>query len=336
MCYVHNVTGVQKPGNVRYTTCQLQTAKDITVKAICFSPQKVPPLKTAMENKSPVKIRKFEFNEKFQNVVIRNSTAVSEHQNSLPFGCADYLSNKVVPIKVVKSMVPGQLVTVKAKVMNLSGEKFVRTVQYGPLRKTIATLIDPTGSISVTFWEDFADSVENGKTYLFTNLKTKKDGCGELCVNNPKEGFKVEEVEDFSEDLPDALPSLLDVASKDITISIMGVKSVGSYDTCVSCGGKVEKCGALVKCLSNSCKLSQRVNPKNRKWYARLFVQDVATKEKLYLSAFHNELAHICEAKHKEISEITSEDELTSVLLTSEDLHISYGINDSKLLHINI
>ena len=231
-------------------------------------------------------------------------------------------------------MVPGQLVTVKAKVMNLSGEKFVKTAQYGPLRKTTGTLIDSSGSISVTFWEDFVDSVENEKTYLLTNLKTKKDGSGELCVNNPKEGFDVKEVDDFSEDLPDAEPSLLDVATKDIKISIIGVKCVNSYDTCASCGGKVELSGGLVKCLS--CKLSQRANPENRKWFARLFVQDVVTKEKLYLSVFHNELAEICETNKEQISGITDEIVLTSVLLTSEELNISYRINDSKLLQINI
>ena len=289
-----------------------------------------------MEKKSPVKIRRYEFNEKFQNVVIRNSTAVSEHQKSLPFCCADYLSDTVVPIKVVKSMVPGQLVTVKAKVVNLSGEKFVKTVRYGPLRKTLGTLIDPTGSISVTFWEDSVDSVENGKTYLFTNLKTTKDASGELCLNNPKEGFEVEEVQHFSEVLPDPEPSLLDVATNDINISIIGVKTVGSFDTCASCGGKVEKCGALVKCLSTSCKLSQRANPENKRWFARLYVQDVVTNEKLYLSVFHNELDHICKAQQKEISGKTSEDELTSILLASEDLNITYGINDSKVLQINI
>jgi hypothetical protein len=308
----------------------------MTVKAICFSPQKVPSLKTAMEKKSPVKIRRFEFNDKFQNVVIKNCTTVTEYQKSLPFSSANSLSSKVVPIKVVKSMAPGQLVSVKAKVMNLSGEKFVKTVQYGPLRKTIATLLDPSGSISVTFWEDFVDSVENDKTYLFTNLKTKTDGSGELCVNNPKEGFEVKEVDDFSEVLPDVEPSLLDVATKDINVSIIGVKCLNSYDTCTSCGGKVENCGAVVKCLQASCKLSQRANLENRRWFARLLVQDIVTKEKLYLSVFHNELAHICEANNEKISGITDEVVLTSILLTSEELNISYGINDNKLLQINI
>ena len=67
------------------------------------------------------------------------------------------------------------------------------------------------------------------KIIKLVNIKLLVVPTPTLCVNNLKERFKVEEVEDFSENLPDALPLLLDVASKDITISIIGVKSVGSY-----------------------------------------------------------------------------------------------------------
>lgn len=93
-------------------------------------------------------------------------------------------------------------------------------------------------------------------------------------MNSPK-GFDVKEVHDFSKDLPDAEASVQDVANKDMKISIIRVKCV-NYDTCSSCDGKVEHSGGLMKCLSY--KLSQRANPENKKWFARLFVQDVVTK----------------------------------------------------------
>ncbi len=41
------------------------------MKAVCFSPEKASPLKKAMESESPIKVRRFEYNEKFNNIVIK-------------------------------------------------------------------------------------------------------------------------------------------------------------------------------------------------------------------------------------------------------------------------
>lgn len=58
LCYVHTVTPVQQSGKVKYTTCQLQTSENAMMKAICFSPEKTGPLKSAKASKSPIKIKK--------------------------------------------------------------------------------------------------------------------------------------------------------------------------------------------------------------------------------------------------------------------------------------
>lgn len=50
------------------------------VKAISFSPVKTAPLRAVMENTSPVKLKKFEFNEQFRNIVITNNTSLINHQ----------------------------------------------------------------------------------------------------------------------------------------------------------------------------------------------------------------------------------------------------------------
>ena len=76
LCYVHNVTPVHNSGKVKYTTCQLQTSENALVKAISFSPDKNVPLKSAMQNKIPIKLTKYEYNKKFSNVVIKNITAL--------------------------------------------------------------------------------------------------------------------------------------------------------------------------------------------------------------------------------------------------------------------
>lgn len=82
-CYVHGIT-MQNKGSSKYVTCQLQREKQM-LKAICFSLEKITPLRKAMNDKSPVKIKKFEFNEKFRNIVIKNSTTVITSQEPMPF-----------------------------------------------------------------------------------------------------------------------------------------------------------------------------------------------------------------------------------------------------------
>ena len=249
MCYVHHVTPVQKPGKVSYTTCQLQTSQTATVKGICFSPEKTKPLKAAMENKSPIKIRKFEFNKKFNNVVIKNNTTITSHQQPLPFLPTDSIQTKIVPISSIKSMQVHELITVKANVTNLSSVKIVKTYK-GQLKKRSATLVDPTGSVSVIFWEDSVDEVENDETYILTNLRVKKESyTGEIFVNTPKE-FSIKPAPTFTEQLAEVQPSLLDITTKEINISIIGVKSVSSYFMCTSCGARTETSTTLVKCTS--------------------------------------------------------------------------------------
>lgn len=83
-CYVHGLTATKNTGSSKYVTCQLQTENQM-IKAICFSPDKIAPLRNAMNDKSPVKIKKFEYNDKFKNIVIKNNTTVSLSQEPLPF-----------------------------------------------------------------------------------------------------------------------------------------------------------------------------------------------------------------------------------------------------------
>ena len=83
---MHHITP-KKSGNFIYTSCELQTSN---LKAVSFSSDKVIPLKTAMANKSPVKIRKFDVNTKFNNVVITKNTVIESFDEPVDFECADF------------------------------------------------------------------------------------------------------------------------------------------------------------------------------------------------------------------------------------------------------
>lgn len=94
-----------------YNTCDLQKPT-ANVKAVYFSPEKSIPLKQAIASKSLVKIKKFEFNDKFSNVVISRKTVNQECEAPIGFRCDDL--NSEVSLSQVHSVTPGQLVTVAA------------------------------------------------------------------------------------------------------------------------------------------------------------------------------------------------------------------------------
>ena len=94
----------------------------------------------------------------------------------------------------------------------------------------------------------------------------KKDNySGQIYLNTAKEGFNLEETTAFEEQLAEMEPTVMDMTTKDASISILGVKTVLSYYACTACGKFTEASGQLLKC-NNSCKLKQRITPESKHW----------------------------------------------------------------------
>lgn len=330
--YVHNVTAVQKSGKVNYTTCELQTAEKSTTKAICFSPEKTKPLRRAMENRSPVKLTKYEYNERYRNIVIKNTTSVTEVSHPVDFRRAECISPAVTTISTVKTTSAHELVFFKATVKHLSGTKTI-DMDNGTLKKCSCILQDTTGTIEAVFWEEWVGIVENEKTYMFTNFRVKKNNyTNEVYVNTAKNGFQAQECDAFEQMLPEVQPSIADIATKQATVSIIGVKSLTKYNTCGACGRKMEGNGKTVKC--ESCKLKQRISPESISWYARLFLQNRETKEKFYLTAFNKELTKLLEENTEDFTAEQDEETITDFLLDIDNVEIRYNIADGKLIEV--
>ena len=263
------------------------------VKAICFSPEKTGPLWNPMNNKSPIKI-KFEYNDKFNNTVIKNNTAITPSVDPLPFQRIASLETHMVTIDTLKNTSPQLLVNLKATVKSVSGSKMVK-VQSGSMNKSSATLVDPTGSISAVF-------VRNGLTALTLTKHTylriwewkKPNFSDEVYANTAKEDFSFQETDALTEQLAEAEPTVMEVTTKDATISIIGTKTVSCYYTCSACGKATEPTRKLLKC--GSCKLKQRITPDIKCWFVKLFVKETTTNNKFYLSVFHQQLAKLLDA----------------------------------------
>ena len=281
-----------------------------------------------MEKKSPVKIENYDYNEKSSNVVIKNKSSISILSEELPFTLKDSIDSEVLTIDLLHTTVPQQLVTIRATVNDISGVKTIK-LENKMLKKSSGTVVDPTGSISAVFWEEWASCVQAKKTYLFKNLRVKRNNyTQELYVNTAKEGFSVEMTDDFEEKLPEPEPTVLEMTTKEIEITIIGIKGISSYYICSSCGKKAVLVGSLLNC--ESCKMKQRVMSDKKQWCARLFVQNTNTNEHLNIMVFHQHL-------HKmfQWNENLDEDKITRVLLEGDNVHITYDITNNKLVDVN-
>ena len=156
---------------------------------------------------------------------------------------------------------------------------------------------------------------------------------GGIYVNTAKEGFKIEETDNFAEDLAEIEPTITDMTTKEATISIIGVKNISSYYACSACGRNTEQSGKLLKC--NSCNLRQRITPEAKHWFAKVFAQDTDTKSNFYLNIFHQQMVKLFEATDKNLHAGLSKEDLGDILAEIDDLKVTYNCVDGKLLHVN-
>lgn len=330
VAFVHNLSPVKKAGKIAFTNFDLQTSATDVVKAISFSPDRTTSLKLAMEKKSPIKLRKYEFNEQFNNIVVRQPTVVEECSSPLPFHPSESLRS-VVNIQEIKKISVGQLLTVKAKVVNLTQPKVIKTSDKGMLKKCSATLIDPSGSIDCIFWEEWVDCVQENGTYIFTNFRAKQNYyTNEKMVNTAKTGFSVEETTAFTEHLPQAEASIANLTTQQIKIHILGVKSLTSYHVCHACSKKLENSSKHMVCTG--CTLKQKPEPQNKHWYARCYVKNLSDeKSNLYLSFFNAHIKRLFELQDKQLSPTDTDDTVEDVLLGITDASITYHVNGTVL-----
>ena len=54
------------------------------MKAIYFSSDKTAPLRKAMQAKFPIKLKNYEFNDKFKNIIIKSNTSIIDIQALFP------------------------------------------------------------------------------------------------------------------------------------------------------------------------------------------------------------------------------------------------------------
>lgn len=326
-CFVHQVSPIKNSGKTKYFDCKLQTRSSV-VKGVCFSPEKKKHLEDFMHTREAVTLTKCDISNKFNvtNIVINKKTNVQKCTTPLNFERVD-IENTTVKLSTVKSILFGQLINVKATVRQLSGSKIISTSAGARLKKQEAVLVDPFGSIKIILWEDFVDTIETGNTYLFKNIRLKKDNYNNIIyVNTAMTGTQINEATAFdqplAEESDDAQLTIL--STTEITARIIGVATINFHRTCSSCNKAIEERGNLATC--SSCNLTQKLSNTNNRWYVKLYVQDTTNQaNKVYLSLYHSTLVKLVEVADLEVDlNFCNEEDLTIALLDSTSITFCY------------
>ncbi|PFX12197.1 hypothetical protein AWC38_SpisGene23881 [Stylophora pistillata] len=112
-------------------------------------------------------------------------------------------------ISMLTNVTNNQLINLKAKVVHLSGVKKIIS-RDDTKSEADCCLLDPSGSIKLTLWEDLITEVADDNTYNFCNLKVRKDNDNySIYQTTPKHDSSISPADPFQEeaaspgDLPD-------------------------------------------------------------------------------------------------------------------------------------
>ena len=166
LCYLHNVSQLKTAAESKrkYFICVVQ-CDNKPVRGVCFSPEKRDEMQAVANAKRPVKIKNFKrANDDDNSVTITKYTTITpvEQRNiNLAFSEELYKSATGEPVKIslISNLVSEQLITIKAKVLKVSGEK-IQATRFGRLRKQDIIVADPTGYITLVLWSDFVNTLD--------------------------------------------------------------------------------------------------------------------------------------------------------------------------------
>ena len=314
VAYIHNISPLKKRS---YFDCQLQ-GKEETVRGVCFSPPKPKRFTSLSQANSPVKIKKFRIDTKSnaEDLLMGHEVTI-EHFPAIDFDKVKLPT--MMNLSTIKSVCPGQIVTVTAKVTHLYPSK---TVGSENLQLQHAIIADPSGTMKMTLWENFVGSIKQGDTYTFRDICVYKDKMShEICLlNTAKSGSTIESAPQFQEVLPFTV-----LESTMVNGEIIGVNQVASYLSCCKCKKKVDPSPehAYIECAK--CHFKQKQTASKAHWFAQVLFQDT-NDGKIVLTLFEDAIHQIAKLTSDtvEVKGLTQAD-IESILFTSPPICITYN-----------
>ena len=266
--YIHDVSHVGQGQSKKFFDFRLQTQEDV-IRGVCFSPGKKRAFEDAALKKSPVKLKKFIHDKKNTTDILMNDKVLLEEVAEV-----DFEYRQIVPhemnIGKLNIITPEQMITLKAKVINLSQPTAVHA-HGGTLAKVEGLLIDPHGTVKLLLWEADTDVVKEGKT--FKNIRLKKNKLtGELYVNPAKGCSVISDAEDFppaSLQPPQATPE--ELVTSTVTGEVIGIQKCSVSFCCFKCNRAIPPTKSVI-ITCPQCNLKQKSSKCRKQWYVNAVI----------------------------------------------------------------
>ena len=191
---------------------------------------------------------------------------------------------------------PFPKVDIPSEVTALREAKTLQTSR-GTLKMMEGQIVDPQGYSKIVFWEKFCDQVEEGTTYIFENIRVKKDSVTkQVYVNTAKSGTAITATKPHANIL--ALAPTFTVSDDSMTFSVegrvVGVLSTSMYIACNKCNKKIQNddySSDLITC--NYCNMQQMADLCPTQYYAQLLFLTTTKKDKLTLILFNKVISQL-------------------------------------------
>ena len=236
-------------------------------------------------------------------------------------------------LAMLKTVAPGQLITVKAKVTALREAKTLQTSR-GTLKMIEDQIVDPQGYSKIVFWENFCDQVEAGTTYIFENIRVKKDAVTkQVYVNTAKSGTTITATEPHANIL--ALAPTFTVSDDSMTTSVegsvAGVISTSMYIACNKCNKKIQNDNSSEIITCNYCNMQQLAGLCPTQYYAQFFFLTTPKKDRLTLTLFNKVISQLFSTEGV-IN--PSKNDFVKVLLGLKDIVVTYNKRSKVVTNI--
>ena len=338
ICYIHGLSPVKNAINSdkRYFNCTLQ-CKDGVRRAVCFSQQKHPEIKTFQSTKCVVKILN-DTTSKTDDIILNHHSKIIPNEEATGFKySADLIPSGVInSISALNNVASEQVISIKAEVVNISAVKVVKTQYQGTLKKQEVLIRDPTSSIKVILWESYTETLTLNSTYLFKNLKVKISR-NERYLNTAKDvPFQFNETSPFTQPLVDVNAELASLVASTIYGKIIGFLQINNSIGCISCKKKVKPNSEnkdLGKC--EDCNLIQIVSSCATQWFMRVLVQSSSNpNEQRKLTLFNKqveELVALIMNLNLDLNSVSESEITLAILKENKPVTITYDSHSNKI-----
>ena len=260
-------------------------------------------------------------------------TQLSNTECELDFKPVDTQST-IIPLSQISKIATEQLVTVKAKVMQLSRAKAQQSASRGTLKKQEGMIADTNGSTKITFWENFTDICQEGKTYIFKHLKVKKYAGTKYLGIPYNEGCDIQETDDLVGETAQ-IDEQQQLTTLEFQGSVKGLTSLSKNFAFAGCHFSIKNTSTEPLITCTNCNLEQKRASCPSSWFARLLIMSSAIPpKKVYVTANNQQLLKLAELANIDLNTCSKTD-LTMALLDMPPIKVTYNSLERKITDVD-